>query len=68
MAQQRQRSHGPRAMALTAQRRANESGKPCYLIYDTSERSYYASFAPEPGEEWGRHEQIVKEFLPRGGR
>lgn len=64
MSYRRQRSHGSRVMASTARDRAKESGKPCYLIYDTSWRSYYACSAPENG--WSDNEKFVKRFLPDG--
>jgi hypothetical protein len=51
-------------MASLAKSRAIEEQQPCYLVYDSSVKSYYASSAPENG--WEISEHVVKRFLPDG--
>jgi len=59
-----QKSHGKRIMAQSCRIRAKETGKPHYLIYDTSWRSYFACSAPDNG--WDESEKFIARFLPNG--
>lgn len=44
MSWQRQRSQGKRKAFSTARAWHKETGKPVYVLYDTGEKSYYASW------------------------
>lgn len=59
-----QKSYSARVMAQSCRLRAKETGKPHYLIYDVSWKSYFACSAPDNG--WDDSEKFIKRFLPDG--
>lgn len=66
----RQRSQGKRKAFVTARTWHKETGKPVYVLYDTSERTYFACWElPQAGEVFigavGADEEAIKRDLER---
>jgi hypothetical protein len=63
MAWLKQRSYGKGTMFRKARSCANETGRPWFVVYDTSERSYYAQSEPADPD---RSEHGVATVYPKG--